>query len=139
MTDIIATFSPLFVAVLTIFGGFFTWYLNERSKRNQEAYNRKEERYAELVKSIKGFYAMSENKELRSIFLDQVNLCWLYCPDQVICKLYNFLELLEGISTEEQKLKALGEVFIEIRKDLIKDSKLNKIFNMDKLILIKAK
>lgn len=49
----------------------------------------------------------------------------MYCPDQVIYKLYNFLESVKNSSTDEQKLKALGEVFVEIRKDLIKDSKLS--------------
>ncbi|MGG5180475.1 hypothetical protein ACQYAC_14395 [Bacillus sp. MM09(2025)] len=77
-----------------------------------------------LVKSLKGFYVESENSELKSVFIDQVNLCWLYCPDQVINKLYNFLESVKNSSTHEHKHKALGELLVEIRKDLIKDSKL---------------
>ncbi|MBU8970109.1 hypothetical protein KSS88_14735 [Bacillus altitudinis] len=131
LKDVIATYSPLLVAVITILGGFFTWYLNERSKRKQETYNRKEERYAELVISLKGFYVKSENKDFKSNFLDQVNLCWLYCPDQVIYKLYNFLESVKNSSSDEHKLKALAEVFVEIRKDLIKDSKLNSDLKSD--------
>lgn len=99
----------------------FKW---EKQKKSGSIH-RKEERYAELVKSIKGFYVNSENPELKSVFIDQVNLCWLYCPDQVIYKLYNFLKSVKNSSTDEQKLKALGEVFVEIRKDLIKDSKLS--------------
>lgn len=43
----------------------------------------------------------------------------------MIYKLYNFLKSVKNSSTDEQKLKALGEVFVEIRKDLIKDSKLS--------------
>jgi Pyruvate/2-oxoacid:ferredoxin oxidoreductase delta subunit len=121
---------PLLITLITIITGFITWGLNERSKRKQEGYKRKEEHYTELIKSLKGFYVNSNNKDLKEVFLEQVNLCWMYCPDDVVIKIYDFLEAVNTNSnaTDEQKDKALGEVMVAIRNDLLKDTKLkNKL------------
>jgi Pyruvate/2-oxoacid:ferredoxin oxidoreductase delta subunit len=116
---------PLVITLITVITGFITWGLNERSKRQQENYKRKEERYAELIKSIKGFYANLDNTSLKGNFIEQVNLCWLYCPDEVIKRLYDFLETVKtNSSTSEHKEKLLGEAMVAIRQDLLKDTKL---------------
>jgi hypothetical protein len=47
---------------ITLVAGFVTWFLNERSKRSEEQYRRKEERYVELVKALRGFYVDSFDK-----------------------------------------------------------------------------
>jgi hypothetical protein len=77
--------------VLTLLGGIVTWALNERSKRIHEEYKWKEERYSGLIRSFRGFYVNLLSKELREGFLKQLNLCWMYCPDNVIRKAYGFL------------------------------------------------
>lgn len=121
---------PLLITLITVTTGFITWGLNERSKRKQEGYKRKEEHYTELIKSLKGFYVNSNNKDLKEVFLEQVNLCWMYCPDDVVIKIYDFLEAVNTNSnaTDKQKDKALGEVMVAIRNDLLKDTKLkNKL------------
>jgi len=74
---------PVIGGVLALIGGFVTWYLNERSKRVYEEYKRKEEKYSELIRSLRGFYVSSSSKELKTEFLNQLNLCWMYCPDEV--------------------------------------------------------
>ncbi|WP_026679364.1 hypothetical protein [Fictibacillus gelatini] len=115
----------IIITVLSVVAGFITWVLNERSKRKQESFKRKEERYAELIRSIKGFYVDSSDTTLITNFLDQVNLCWLYCPDNIIKKLDEFLEAVKTDSfTSENKEKILGELMIAIRQDLLKDTKL---------------
>jgi len=112
---------PVGGIILTLIGGFVTWYLNERSKRSYEEYRRKEERYSELIKSIQGFYIDSFSKELRSQFLNQLNLCWMYCPDEVIHKAYKFLLMVhtDKKCSDDDKEKAVGEFILAIRKDLI--------------------
>ena len=60
------------------------WILNERAKRTWEEYKRKEERYIELLRTFKGFYISSEDTLLKENFLLQLNLCWLYAPDEII-------------------------------------------------------
>lgn len=122
--------SVIITILIGLFGAILTWYLNERSKRSFEEYKRKEERYTELIKSLKGFYStdFDENKKLRDEFINQVNLCWLYCPDDVILKAYNFLEKVHKGKkySQKQKEKALGEFILAIRNDLINMKKIKE-------------
>ena len=97
------------------------WYVNERSKRLSEQYVRKEENYKQLIKSLRGFYVASYDPGLRNSFIEQLNLCWLYCPDDVIKKAYAFLATVHTAQqvSDEQKELALGELVAAIRKDLL--------------------
>jgi len=118
--------------IITLIGAFvislITWSLNERSKRIYEEYKRKEEKYSKLISSLKGFYISSLDKELRDEFLNQLNLCWMYCPDDVIIKAYNFLSTAQTNkkSINKEREKVLGEFMLSIRKDLIKRKPLKK-------------
>jgi hypothetical protein len=109
------------VVFITFIAGFVTLSLNERSKRIYEEYKRKEERYLELVKSLRGFYIDSYNKDMRDNFLMQINMCWLYCPDDVIQKAYKFLSMVQtgqNLSDIDKEL-AVGEFILATRMDLI--------------------
>ena len=119
---------PVIGGVLTLIGGFVTWYLNERSKRGYEEYKRKEEKYSELIRSLRGFYVNSSSKELKTEFLNQLNLCWMYCPDEVIYKAYNFLFMVHTNQkhSDEEKEKAVGAFMLAIRKDMISRGSLRK-------------
>jgi len=119
---------PVIGGVLALIGGFVTWYLNERSKRVYEEYKRKEEKYSELIRSLRGFYVSSSSKELKTEFLNQLNLCWMYCPDEVIRKAYNFLSMVhtDQKHLDEEKEEAIGEFVLAIRKDLISRKPLRK-------------
>ena len=59
------------------------WYANERRKRAWEEYERKEQNYIALLRASRGFYIDTQDTAKKAEFLDQVNLCWLYCPDGV--------------------------------------------------------
>lgn len=98
-----------------------TWYSNEKSKRIQHEYERKEDRYKELLCNLRGFYASLNDPKLKTEFLNQLNLCWLYAPDEVIKKAYEFLGLVntDAKSNDSEKELALGELVVEIRKDLM--------------------
>ena len=116
---------PVIVGIIALIGGFVTWCLNERSKRIYEEYKRKEEKYSNLIRSLRGFYISLSDKELekklRTEFLNQLNLCWMYCPDEVIYKAYNFLFTVRADQkqSDEKREKAIGEFILAIRKDLI--------------------
>ena len=99
----------------------FTWSLNEQSKAQWEQYKRKEASYVQLLKSLRGFYVSSYDLELRRKFIEELEKCWLYAPDQVIEKGYVFLNSVrKGKSkTKEEKEKAVGEFVLAIRKDLL--------------------
>jgi len=119
---------PVIGTVFVLIGGFVTWYLNERSKRIYEEYKRKEEKYSELIRSLRGFYVDSFSKELRTEFLNQLNPCWMYCSDEVIRKAYNFLSMVhtDQKRSDEEREKAVGELILAIREDLISRKPLKK-------------
>ena len=117
--------SPSFLKIfIPLMGAVIAWFANEWQKRIWEEYQRKEAKYQALLKSLEGFYTSVEPtkaKQLKQIFLDNLNLCWLYCPDDVIKKAYAFLN---SVHTNEkypdaQKEKALGELVLAVRQDLL--------------------
>jgi Pyruvate/2-oxoacid:ferredoxin oxidoreductase delta subunit len=108
-------------AVIALVAGLITLFINERNKRSEQEYKRKEERYIELVNALRGFYIDSFDKEKTENFLRQVNLCWLYCPDEVIQTAYKFLMMVHTGQKQQDadKEKAVGEFILAIRMDLI--------------------
>jgi Pyruvate/2-oxoacid:ferredoxin oxidoreductase delta subunit len=118
MSDIL----PFMKLFLPLMGGVVAWYFNERRKRSWEEYIRKEENYKSLIYTSRAFYVGSQDKTMKEKFLDQVNMCWLYCPDDVIRKAYKFLSSVETgtKSTSAERQNALGELIVAIRYDLQK-------------------
>lgn len=114
---------PIVVAIIV-------WVLNEISKRKWEDYKRKEESYRNLLSSIKGFYSASHDVNLKQAFIDQLQICWLYAPDEVILKADQFLELVrvgdETTDSKKEREKTLGELVLTIRKDILSRKKTKK-------------
>ncbi len=132
---------PIGAAFIAIIGSVILWILNERSKRRQETKERKEVRYVKLILTINGFYSDKGDKGMKDEFLKQVELCWMYCPDSVIYKAYQFLKMMEtGDHTKEEEKKVMGEFILEIRKDLIQNKELrNTQLKPEDFILYKSK
>lgn len=107
---------------LPLFGAVIAWFTNEWRNRVAEQCRRKEANYKELLRSLRGFYVGAKDPQaLKAEFLDQLNVSWLYCPDEVINKAYAFLDTVHTSQqeTEEEKEKAMGEFVAAIRKDLL--------------------
>jgi len=107
---------------LPLSGAVVAWFVNEWRKRLWEQYQRKETSYKELVRCLRGFYVGAENAErLKGDFLNQLNQCWLYCPDEVIKKGYEFLDTVhtKQVHSDDIKEKAMGEFVAAIRQDLL--------------------
>lgn len=97
------------------------WYMNERSKRADGDYQRREDRYAQLLRCVRAFHVNSLEPEKQIDFLDELNQCWLYCPDNVILKANSFVMAMDvgSAATGDDVKQALGELLIAIRKDLL--------------------
>jgi hypothetical protein len=54
---------------------------------------------------------------MRQEFLTQINLCWLYCPDEIIRKANQLALAIEQGSNKKELLA--GELMLELRKDLL--------------------
>ncbi len=114
--------------LLTVFGivvplivAAITWALNERSNRASQQHRRKEESYRKLILSLRGFYEDTNDKSLMQGFVEQVNLCWLYAPDNVISVAYDFLKAVavETEASQNAKKEAIGKLILAIRQDLL--------------------
>jgi hypothetical protein len=112
---------PLLVALITVTGGIVTWSFTERARRAQEEFARREARYSVLVSAIHGFYEDTTSPELRAKFIAELELAWLYCPDDVIRKGYRFLNSVHvgSQASEVEQKAALGEFVVAIRQDLL--------------------
>lgn len=102
--------------------GLIAWLVNEWRNRAWEEYQRKEEHYKALLTTSRGFYANAQITEKKAAFLEQVDLCWLYCTDEVIQKAYQFLDTVKtgATTTEAQRASAFGELIVAIRRDMVK-------------------
>lgn len=102
------------------FGAILAWIANEWRKQYWELYKRKEESYKELLKSVRGYYDGAVDTKLKAEFLHQLDLCWLYCPDEVIKRGYDFLHLIRDDvgATDNERNKALSEFVLSVRNDI---------------------
>ena len=82
--------------VVPLMGAVVAWFLNEWRKRIWEQYQRKEDQYKILIRCLQGFYVGTANQQMKAKFLQQLNICWLYCPDEVIKKAYAFLDTVHA-------------------------------------------
>ena len=107
---------------LPLLGAVIAWFANEWRKRISDQFQRKEANYKELLRSLRGFYVgASDADELKREFLNQLNIAWLYCPDDVIKKGYAFLDTVhtQNVSPDAEKEAALGAFVAAIRCDLL--------------------
>lgn len=71
--------------VIPLLGAVIAWFTNEWRKRIADQYQRKEASYRELVRSLPGFYGgAAHSASMKAEFLSQLNISWLYCPDEVL-------------------------------------------------------
>lgn len=98
------------------------WYFTEQSKIRWEQYQSKKESYQELIKNLSGFSRYQLNANKRQKFIDQINICWLYAPDEVIQKGYDFIRTVGDGSekiTNSEREQALSEFILTIRQDML--------------------
>jgi len=111
--------------VIPLAGAVVAWFVNEWRKRVADQYLHKEANYKELIRALRGFYEGTANAdELKLEFLNQFNISWLYCPDDIIQKGYAFLETVDTTHTASSNKKdiAFGNLVVAIRKDLLSRS-----------------
>jgi hypothetical protein len=127
---------------LPLAGAIIAWFFNEQKKRAWDEYQRKESNYKELMLALKGFYASKddpEGKQLKNKFIDQLNLCWLYSPDNVISAGYQFIRTVRNgdEASDERKQEALGFFILAIREDLIsrRITRVTKLESKDFMLL----
>jgi hypothetical protein len=106
----------------------YTWRKNQDVQRAQNEYQRKEQLYREMLKSMIVFYKGANPMVGTGSFLEQYRLAWLYAPDEVIRAIEAFLGTQKSEIPADQKSqlgqKALAVLVASKRSDLFATAKL---------------
>ena len=112
--------------VIGIFGiliSMIIWTANEYLKRKESKRKITEERYLNLIGSIRGFMRRDED-DLKKIdeFYNQVNLSYIYCSDKVINECYDFIDTMyfnpDNPPAQTNHERVIGNLLLTMRRDL---------------------
>jgi hypothetical protein len=113
-------------AVIPVAVAVFVWGSTEVSRLRMAAYQRKEAHYVDLVKALNGFNVATQKRDTKAHFLQQMFICGLHCPDDVIRAGNAFLDTVTGAGTTGLQRDQAGREFIlAMRRDLRPDTKLS--------------
>lgn len=106
--------------MVPLLAGVVAWLANEWRKRAVDERQRREERYRQLLGALSAFYVGVYDPAKKTAFLNEVTLCWLYCPDSVIRAAYAFLDRVQtGTGTGPGDAKdAINQLILAMRQDL---------------------
>ncbi|WP_205684933.1 hypothetical protein [Poseidonibacter lekithochrous] len=122
----INTLLPIFTAVI---GSYLTYYFASKSKRNESILKYKEEKYSNLLILLQGFVGNTANAETKKKFFEEQYKSWLYCSDEVVESINTMVKLVvesnsKNIDPEDGR-KAIGNIVVAMRKDLLGKTKLS--------------
>lgn len=110
-------------------GAWLTYYFGIKSKKTEAMLKFKEEKYSKLLVYLQGFVGNTVSGDLKRKFFEEQYRSWLYCSDDVIKALNNFVDLVKSeqgqVPNPEEGSKAIGGVVLNMRKDLLGRTKLN--------------
>lgn len=84
----------------------------------------KEEKYSNLIIALQGFVGSTISAETKRKFFEEQYKSWLYSSDKVVQSMNDLIRLLikeqQGKSPNpEEGRKVIGNIILEMRKDLI--------------------
>ncbi|MGO9995830.1 MAG: hypothetical protein ACLPTF_25415 [Steroidobacteraceae bacterium] len=117
---------PLVSAAL---GGFLAFLFTSRAKRDESILRFKEEKYAKLLVKLQGFVGSTSSTQLKKEFFEEQYQCWLYASDDLVKSINDLIRLvIENRGSDpipELGRKVVGEVVLAMRRDLLKNTKLD--------------
>jgi hypothetical protein len=126
--DILIIVLPILAGIL---GSYLTYYFTIQAKHVEAIHKYKEEKYSNLIILIQGFLVGSVSGETKKKFLDEYYKSWLYCSDDVVRAINEFLTLLRIDLKGDGKnghygsgKEQIGNIIIAMRNDLKGKTKL---------------
>jgi len=121
-----STFLPIITAIL---GSYLTYYFTSKTKKNDAIIKYKEEKYSNLLLLLQGFVGSTANSKTKKKFFEEQYKSWLYSSDEVVEAINKMVKLViqsknSPIDPEEGR-KAVGNIIVAMRKDLLGNSKLD--------------
>ena len=123
--DVLLIVLPL----ISVFLGSFLTYLFQSKSRKDEAILRfKEEKYSNLIIALQGFVGVTASGKEKKRFLEEQYKSWLYASDDVSKAINKLIKLLiekKGKEpSHEEGRELIGNIILEMRKDLLGKTKL---------------
>ncbi|HBG93180.1 MAG: hypothetical protein A2X54_02480 [Nitrospirae bacterium GWF2_44_13] len=110
-------------------GSYLTYYFTMKSKQQESILKFKEEKYSNLLILLQGFIGNTVSTETKRKFFEEQYKSWLYCSDEVVKAINNMVRLVIESHGENQNheagRKAVGEIVLAMRKDLLGKTNLN--------------
>jgi len=119
--NILLVILPIVTAVLT---AWLTYcFTNQSAKRSFKA-----DRYQNLLCFLKGFIGPNVTKEQKEAFFDELYKSRIYCSDEVILAINEFMDFFmkHGADVDNGKKgqALIGKIHMEIRKELLGKTRL---------------
>lgn len=116
---------PIITAIIS---SYFTYYFTIKSKKSEAILKFKEEKYSNLLVLLQGFVGRTTSGEIKKIFFEEQYKSWLYCSDGVVKAINEMVQLVISSRSKDPELekgkKAVGNIVLEMRKDLLGKTKL---------------
>jgi hypothetical protein len=117
--------------VVGVVGSYLTYYFTNKSKRNETITKFKEEKYSHLLLKLQGFIGVTTRAKMKRDFFEELYQSWLYCSDEVVEALLHLVNLIKEshgkIPNPEEGRKAVGNIVLAMRKDLLGKTKLGHL------------
>jgi hypothetical protein len=114
------TILPILTAIIS---SYLTYYFAIKSKRDEAILKYKEEKYSNLLVLLQGFVGATANSKTKKEFFEEQYKSWLYSSDEVTEAINKMIQLvieLDGKNPNpEEGRKAVGNIIVAIRKDLL--------------------
>jgi len=124
--DLLLILIPIVVAIIS---SYLTYYFTIKSKKSEAILKFKEERYSNLLILLQGFIGNTTSGETKRKFFEEQYKSWLYCSDGVVNSINDMVRLIMNSKgkapDQEQGKKVIGNIVLEMRKDLLGKTKLS--------------
>ena len=114
------TILPILTAIIS---SYLTYYFAIKSKRDEAILKYKEEKYSNLLVLLQGFFGTTANSKIKKEFFEEQYKSWLYSSDEVTEAINKMIQLViesDGKNPNpEEDRKAVGNIIVAIRKDLL--------------------
>ena len=108
-------------------GSYLTYYLTQRSKRNEAILKFKEEKYANLLILLQGFVGITAKPDTKRSFFTEQYKSWLYSSDDVVKAINDMVNqvLVTQVDKRVADQDAIGRIVLAMRKDMLGKTKLS--------------
>jgi hypothetical protein len=124
-TNILLIVLPILTAILS---SYLTYYFAIKSKRTEAMIKFKEEKYTNLIITLQGFIGSTVSTDIKKKFFEEQYKSWLYSSDEVVIAVNELIQLLieerDKDPNPEKGRKIIGNIILQMRKDLIGKTKL---------------